>query len=43
VDDMAVYFDLDNIKNQILEINPEYKFELKDSPSRSDTILCARI
>ena len=43
VDDIPVYFDEEDVKNQILEINSNYKFELRDGNARPQSILCARI
>jgi hypothetical protein len=43
VDDIPIYFDVDDVKEQILEINPEYKFKMRPSASGPEVILCAYI
>lgn len=44
IDDVPVYFDVDQIKEKILGINSEYKFEMRPSSTgEKDYVLCAYI
>lgn len=44
IDDMPVYFDTEQVKKKILEINPQYQFEMRPSSiGVEDYILCAYI
>lgn len=44
IDDIPVYFEVEQVKQKILEINSEYKFEMRPNGSGvEDYILCAYI